>query len=207
MVLVAAGLLGAAWWVARNHEADVFVVSSAAAVDAPAAPRSAVVDAQAPHTESVAASHTRHAVQPLRERGMPFTITGVVVDVDGLPAAGVEVAVRNSEHVVSAFSDPEGRFRLVSWESTQEAQVVLVACDGEPDDAPQSVAWGSENVRLVWRRGLRLEVMVRQAGVGTPLAGCEVRRACDRRRGRGTPRDRGDPALHVDARVAQRWLG
>lgn len=117
-------------------------------------------------------------VLTLAERREPATITGKVVDAAGKTVAGVDVVVRNSDHVTPVQSGPNGEFRLVGWDHTGDAHLALAATDSEPPDAPTVVAWGSADARLVWRHGTDLEVAVRRQDTGATVPGAQVSLMC-----------------------------
>lgn len=136
-------------------------------LDAALAPGRWVLRAD-PHVFATTAVITASPAQPqhldlqLAPRREPQRIAGRVVDASDQPVAGVEVRVVDPSHVQPVTTRADGTFELLGWdEGGEAAAVVLTPSDGGAADAPTTIAWGTRDARLVWRRGTTLRARLR----------------------------------------------
>jgi protocatechuate 3,4-dioxygenase beta subunit len=108
----------------------------------------------------------------LAERRAPATIKGKVVKVDGTPAGGIDVLAAGTSLVTT--SAPNGSFRLVGWERSGDARLVLIEADSPTPSAPISVCWGTQDARLIWRGGTDVEIVVRRNDSGAAVPNASV---------------------------------
>lgn len=105
--------------------------------------------------------------------GPMVTVSGVVVDEDGAPVVGVQVmtveTLSASRTLSLSGTDREGRF-AVTWPSAEAGEGVALHVNAPVYEVltTKRFAWGTQDVRLVLRRGPEVEVAVvaRGAAVG-----------------------------------------
>ncbi|MCC6669424.1 MAG: carboxypeptidase regulatory-like domain-containing protein [Planctomycetes bacterium] len=100
------------------------------------------------------------------ERGR--TASGVVVDDAGAPLQGADVRLDRWRNV-AARTDGAGRFRLVAAATSGPDGPFALVVDHEDHEiltTPAVHEWGQEDLRLVLRRAVDLELLVRRASDG-----------------------------------------
>lgn len=109
-------------------------------------------------------------------------ICGVVVDETGQPVGGARVGLtsymRSADHrdASDTSTDREGRFVLKQPDRAASEVSLLVQKSGFEMLSPEEkFAWGRDDVRLVLRRGLAVEVTVVADDDGTPVEDFQVR--------------------------------
>ncbi len=129
----------------------------------------------APDVFEVREDAAETVVQVLVERGEVETITGTVVDEQGVPVRSIPMIVAGERS--RAVWDGTGSFRLENRElhPAEAVRIEVLAAGFEPFTTEESHAWGTRDLRLVLRRGLAVEVRATDASTGDPIEEYGVR--------------------------------